>query len=246
MRFAVLADVHANWPALEAVLEDLQQQPGIHYTYCLGDLVGYYPYPAECLEALMSLEAFDSIRGNHDRYLIGRIKHRVKPTTMQVIEYTRERISPAQYAWVEGLHDKRKVREHFLLVHGSPRNMDEYLNEREKYERSLGKMASDYPDYWLCFFGHTHKPLVVAEGLLYRDFRRGGEVQLEQGRTYLVNPGSVGQPRDGSPLASYLIYDSAEQKVEVRRVDYPYEETQRAVLAAGFRRKLADRLARGK
>ena len=246
MRFAILADIHANWPALEMVLEDIVEQGEVHMTYCLGDLVGYYTFPGECLEALMGLERFFAIRGNHDRYLLGQVKHRVKPATLEIIEFTRQQISAEQYEWVEQMQDKRKIRDHFLLVHGSPRNKDEYMTGPERNAKNLVKMQQVYPDYDLCFFGHTHKPVVVADNEVRQQFQRDVSIKLDQGKTYLVNPGSVGQPRDGCPLASYLIYDAAERVLHFRRVDYPYEETQKAVLEQGFEQKLADRLAVGK
>lgn len=245
MRFAILADIHANWPAFEAVLEDLDEQPPVHMVYCLGDIIGYYTFPRECLAAVLERE-IESIRGNHERYLVGEVEGKIKQSTLDIIEFTRREITDEQYAYVEMLQNKRKVRGHFVLVHGSPRNKDEYMMTPEKYAANLAKMAEMHPNYNLCFFGHTHKAVVAADGVLVEKIHKDTAVRLEQGKTYLVNPGSVGQPRDGCPLASYCIYDAEERVVHFYRREYAIEEAQQGIARHGFSAKLAERLERGK
>lgn len=245
MRFAILADIHANWPALELVLEDLDDQAEVHQIYVLGDMIGYYPYPRECMEALMERGA-ECILGNHERYLLGRLpKAGMTPVVMEPIRIAREELTREQLDFIGGLKEQRKIRDHFLLVHGSPRHCDEYLI-RERWEGGLEAMRAHYPDLRLCFFGHTHKALVISERKQLGRIHRSVTFDLDPDEVYLINPGSVGQPRDRSPLASYLIYDSTRNRVHFRRVDYPFEETQEAVAARGLAPKLADRLARGR
>lgn len=244
MRFAFLADIHANWPALEAVLEDLDEQGEIHQLYSLGDQIGYYPFPRECMEALLERRAL-CILGNHERYLLGKRPKGLRRMVIAAVEHAEFALTAGQLAYIKGLKERRKVRDLFLQVHGSPRDCDEYL-EPDRYKANLRIFREQAEELSLCFFGHTHKPVVISRERQLTNFQRSQTVRLKPGVRYLINPGSVGQPRDRCPMASYAIYDSTNSKLHIRRVPYPYEETQDAVKACGLAAKLGERLALGK
>jgi len=245
MRFAILADVHANWPALEAVLEDLDEQGEVHELYCLGDMVGYYPFPRECLDALMERRAH-CILGNHERYLLGLSDgSRLRPSVLRPLELARERLSAEQMSYLGGLKDRRKVRDLFLQVHGSPRDPDEYLFKAH-WAANLDVLHADHPGFGLCWFGHTHKAAVASRERGVYPIRTSRRVRLGRTEVCLVNPGSVGQPRDRTPLAGYAIYDDETRIVYFRRVEYAVAETQAAVRRLGWSKKLSWRLGVGK
>lgn len=245
MRFAILADVHANWPALEMVLEDLDEQPEVHHIYSLGDQIGYYPYPRECMDALVERGA-QCILGNHERYLLELVPTKgMTDVVKQPLEIARAELGEAHLQRLRAMKERRKVRGHFLLVHGSPRHRDEYL-VRQHWRANLKLMRREFAEFPLCFFGHTHKPRVISKRRQLGALHESRVIKIEPDEICLVNPGSVGQPRDRCPLASYLIYDSHERTLHFRRVDYPYEETQEAVRRRGLAEKLAVRLAAGR
>jgi len=243
-RYGIIADIHSNLSALRAVLDALSHED-VATILCMGDIVGYGPSPSEAIEALAKLP-LKCIRGNHDRYALGEDSDQIRMATAEAVEYTRRCLSESDKAFLEGLKDTMLYQDRFLLVHGSPRDRDEYILSEEGAVANYRHLRSEYTGIYLCFFGHSHLPTAVGDGKIVHDIPPGYTLTLKSMTAYLVNPGSVGQPRDGNPDAAYAVLDTAEKTVVFKRAPYDVEDTHRRVLEAGLQRHLADRLRVGK
>lgn len=242
MVYGLISDIHANLEALEAVLAELN---GVEGYLCLGDLVGYGPDPEACLTRVRALPGLTAVVGNHDLAAIGRYDPNwFNPYARRAIEWTAGRLTSDDAAYLGSLPDTEEVAG-AVLVHGSlPEAMDYVTNCEDALD------CFDAFGGALCLVGHTH----VAEyytrpesartceqlGLL-----RGGQVDLRRELRYLINPGSIGQPRDGNPQASFGVYDSDARTVRVGRVDYDLAAVQAKMRAGGLPRYLSERLGRG-
>jgi predicted phosphodiesterase len=240
MRVAVLSDIHANLPALEAVLDALAPYDALWH---LGDCVGYGPDPDAVVERLQAEEAI-GVCGNHEAAALGRIDVAwFNDDARMAIEWTAARITPATRAWIAALPEARDEQD-FTLVHGSPRDpIWEYLHGTSVAQANLAVLRT--PHGW---FGHTHHPHVFRED----DGRveslapaAGSELQLDERRT-LLNPGSVGQPRDGDPRASAALLELETRTIRWLRVPYPIDQVQERMRQLGLPRRLIDRLALGR
>jgi predicted phosphodiesterase len=245
MRYLVMSDLHANREALRAVLEDASR-PGFDGVLLLGDVVGYGADPGAVIDALRPLPGLTAVRGNHDRVAAGLdAADDFNPPARAAARWTRDALSPEDAGFLRGLpRGPRAFAPRRLLSHGSPLDEDEYLLDAAQARRCFEGAAFD-----LCFFGHTHLPgmFVEAAGAVswVAPGRDDGAEALLPGRRYLVNPGSVGQPRDRDPRAAYVLYDDAAARVLFRRVPYAFDETRRRILEAGLPAWLGDRLALG-
>ena len=241
MRIAVLSDIHANLPALDAVLADAGQVDAI---WQLGDIVGYGPEPDGVVERLRQAGA-TGVRGNHDAAACGGPEiDWFNPEAKRAMEWTRRAISPSTVEWLGALRD-RTSEGACDLVHGSHREpLWEYVTSESVARASLGAMAADAR---IGLHGHTHMPVAFVEDdgrLVTIRGRPGASLELE-GRRALVNPGSVGQPRDGDPDASYMIWEPDADRVTWHRVAYDVGAVQREMREAGLPPSLAARLAVG-
>ncbi|HLX35923.1 MAG TPA: metallophosphoesterase family protein [Candidatus Limnocylindrales bacterium] len=239
MRIAVLSDVHSNLVALDAVLSAVGDVDAV---WQLGDVVGYGPEPDGVIARLREVGAV-GVRGNHDAAACGGSEIEwFNPDARRAMEWTRATISKASIEWLESLPDEA-VLEGWQLVHGSPREpLWEYVTSVPVARANLA--AQRRP---ACLHGHTHIPAAFVE----RDGRvdavgplDGSELEL-RGRRALLNPGSVGQPRDGDPRASYAILDPAEGRMRWHRVAYDVDAVQAAMRSAGLPPPLAARLSFG-
>lgn len=240
MRIAVLSDVHGNLEALEAVLADVDRG-GADLLYSLGDIVGYGPSPGACLEVIRRRAAV-SLAGNHDAAVAGLASlEDFNEFARSAVEWTAARLDAGQLEYLGSLPYLHRERE-LLLVHASP-----IEPERWHYIHGLADIDEHFAAFAerLCFVGHSHRPGVYAIGAGCSLTRRGERESLRAGFRYLVNAGSVGQPRDRDIRASYVLYDTAGESVEVRRVSYPVEKTQERMRAAGLASFLIDRLGAG-
>jgi predicted phosphodiesterase len=239
MRLAVLSDIHSNLAALEAVWDDL---PTIDELWVLGDIVGYGPQPNEVIAALQQMGA-RSVMGNHDGAAIGTVDTAdFNPDAAKAVGWTAQALDDNARGYLAALPEVR-CEEALTAVHGSPRDpVWEYITSPAVAAANLNAF-----DTALCLFGHTHVPAVFSstDGQVAATRPRAGEVASLAGRC-LINPGSVGQPRDGDPSAAYLILDTQAGTAEFRRVRYDVERTQRAMRHAGLPGRLAERLAYGR
>ncbi len=243
MRYAICSDVHANLEALEVVLSDiLARRP--QAILCLGDFVGYGPDPNGCVEQLRP-HLTGAVAGNHDLAALGDLDiGTFNPLAQAAILWTRENLSAPVQGYLLGL--PRQISQNGLLaVHGSVRDpVEEYIFDTETAAASF-----QATEFHLCVVGHTHVPAVfIANGehVTSVPLVPDQSLRLESGRRYIVNVGSVGQPRDGDPRAAYLWFDGDAQTVSLIRLEYPLEQTQRKMKAAGLPAMLAERLAYGR
>jgi len=240
-RYAVLGDVHANLEALNAVIDDAGEQSANAFI-CVGDVVGYNADPSACLERIRSLDCA-CVRGNHDHYSShDESLDDFHPLAANVLDWTRKQLSPDQVAFLRQQSLSRTVRG-FTVVHST-------LDMPEKWGYVFDTLDAEahfsYQSTSLCFFGHTHVPIVYEKDSRVLKRPLEGKLSLALGRRYFINIGSVGQPRDGDPRAAYVLYDMDAREVELRRVEYDVSTTQRKIRAAGLPERLARRLLLGR
>ncbi|MGI8999931.1 MAG: metallophosphoesterase family protein [Candidatus Limnocylindria bacterium] len=243
MRIAVLSDIHANLPALEAVLADLAE---IDQVWVLGDIVGYGPQPDEVISTLQAMGA-RSVLGNHDGAAIGTVDAAYfNPDARKAIEWTAETIDVNSRSYLATLPEVRRDGE-LTAVHGSPRDpIWEYITS--------SAIAADNFEFFetrICLFGHTHLPIAyrLVEGAGEAIPGLAGDVVTLDGGRALLNPGSAGQPRDGLPDAAYAILDISDEAtgtVSFHRVRYEVDRTQRLMRDAGLPARLVERLTYGR
>jgi diadenosine tetraphosphatase ApaH/serine/threonine PP2A family protein phosphatase len=240
MLHAIVSDIHGNLEALEAVLADIARHEPASIQ-CLGDFVGYGASPNECIERLRPLIEH-AVAGNHDLAACGRLKLSYFNSNAAVAaQWTETTLAPENRAFLQGLEFSIQWRG-VLLVHASPAQPREWhyvlspaeaMEEMRAYEESL------------CLIGHSHYPGTFdRQGERVR-YTRTPEVRLEKGHRYLVNVGSVGQPRDGDPRAAYLLYDELDRVLRHVRVEYDIAGAMRRIQEAGLPRFLAERLQWG-
>ena len=249
MTFAIISDIHSNLEALNAVLEEIAHLP-VEVIYCLGDIVGYGPDPDECVKEIFS-RCRAVIRGNHDKAVAGLIDLEwFNRVAREAALWNRKNASPET---IERLTELPKgpvaLEEGIVICHGTPTDEDQYMLDSSAVDESFGWMDSQSPAPLCCFHGHSHLPMVISRGpdrKTARVHRDGKELVMERGGSYLINPGSVGQPRDGNPRASFGIFDSSSLAYRNVRVSYQIKETQRKILEAGLPDELAWRLGEGR
>ena len=239
MRIAVLSDIHGNLPALEAVLADLRPYDEI---WQLGDIVGYGPQPNEVVARLVAEKA-RGVRGNHDAAAIGKLDtDAFNDDARAALEWTAGVLTADTRAWLAGLPERAEY-EGFTLVHGSPRDpIWEYVYAVSIARANMSRFTTPH-----CLVGHTHVPLVYRQNGNRVEPSQpddGATLELDDRRT-ILNPGSVGQPRDGDRRASAMVLDTAQMSLEWRRVDYPIEPVQELMAKAGLPQRLIARLRYG-
>jgi predicted phosphodiesterase len=248
MTFAVISDIHSNREALEAVLNEIATL-SVDAIYCLGDIVGYGPDPDECTEEVLA-RCGAAVRGNHDKAVVGLIDLEwFNRVARESALWNRRNASEKTLSLLRDLpKGPLALEEGIVICHGTPTDEDEYMLSSSAVEDSLRWIDTQSPQARCCFHGHSHLPLVIERAGPGREarVRRDGEVRLAPGATYLINPGSVGQPRDGNPRASFGIFDSKSLVYKNLRVSYAVKETQRKILEAGLPDELAWRLAEGR
>ncbi len=241
MRIALLSDVHGNIWALERVLGDLKRR-GADEVWFLGDAVGYGPKPTECWEALR--EVVDLwVLGNHDAALFDEESYRdMNPVAQAAIDWTRERVPQELVEFMRRVPLWRDEGD-LYMVHSSPYEPDKWHYIFHPADASAAFSAVNAP---IILSGHSHVPGgFVLKGQVLPFGLRQGKVKVERKLRYILNPGGVGQPRDGDPRASYGILDLEEGVFEVIRVEYPVEKAAEEILREGLPPLLAERLSMG-
>ena len=238
--YAVISDIHGNLEAFEAVLGDI---PGeVERVFCLGDVIGYGASPNECCD-IVRREEIPVITGNHDLAVVDLDTdlNWFNPVAEAAVRWTREHLSEENQNFLRSRPRMMQTSE-ALFVHGSVRDPDEYIIDGTTAAENLAVLKSEYPNIPLCFFGHTHvKAIAPSPNGSASD---SDSLDLGSGGPYLVNPGSVGQPRDGDTFSSYVLVEGTD--VTYRFVEYDIEKAQDRIRAAGLPDMLADRLAVGR
>jgi predicted phosphodiesterase len=246
MRYLILTDIHANLEALETCLKDARGR-GYDETLVLGDIVGYGPDPNAVIEAIRRLKPKAIVRGNHDKVALGMNQAEgFHAAARAAAHWMLESLTEQNREWLVALPMGPTIIDGEIeICHGAPFDEDAYifdeLDARHAFE------ASTAP---LCFYGHTHFAVAfrLIKDLLEVVSPANGETALaiDPQARYLVNPGSVGQPRDGDPRAAYAIYDTDTKQLNLIRLAYPLETTQDKMLKVGLPDPLARRLALGR
>ncbi|ELY88015.1 metallophosphoesterase family protein [Natrialba taiwanensis] len=221
MKVGLISDIHGNRVALETVLEEM---PPVDELVCAGDVVGYNPWPGDCVDELRRRDV-PTVLGNHDAAVVGETPFRFNGMARAGVEYANAELAADQLAWLGELPTERTEGSgRVKLVHGHPEDPQRYARYTYPDEFSAGLLG----DEDVLVLGHTH-----VQGA------------KQYGDGIVVNPGSVGQPRDGDPRAGYAVVDLAALTVDTYRVEYDIEAVQRAVTEAGLPERIGTRLARG-
>ncbi|RZP29132.1 metallophosphoesterase [bacterium] len=251
MRSLILSDIHGNLEALEAVLEQSQRESYDH-TVVLGDLIGYGANPNEVVEHIFDLKPDLLIRGNHDKVASGVEEPlHFNPSAAKAAAWTYNTLTPLNRQRIANLpKGPRTLHSKIEICHGTPYDEDIYI-----FDEQDASVALDSASKQICFFGHTHLPgifsrqsksepisLFVPQITIASPQRK----TLNPRASHLINPGSIGQPRDGDPRAAYAIFDHDTTEVVFVRVTYPVKSAQEKILAAGLPDNLARRLAQGR
>ena len=241
MKYAIIADIHANLEALNTVLEDIKTQNCTHIA-CLGDVVGYNANPKECLDIVRAMNV-PVVKGNHDEYCSTENDlEGFNPHAAEAINWTRDQLTAEDRQWLRDLKYIRLVTS-FTLVHAT---LDQPQRWGYVFDRLAAAASFTYQNTAICFFGHTHVPLAFVKDAGQVKGGTYSKFKIEAGKKYFINVGSVGQSRDGVPKATYVIYDMQEPSIELRRLDYDMATTQKKILDAGLPPRLAERLALGR
>jgi predicted phosphodiesterase len=246
VRYLIVSDLHGNWQALEAVLRETAG--GYDRAICCGDLVGYGADPNVVVDWVRANCAV-VVRGNHDKVSTGQEDLEwFNPVARTSALWTQGNLTPANIEYIRGLPKGPVLLDGFQVLHGSPFDEDEYVMAAGEAGQAFGYLESR-----LAFFGHTH----VQGGFIWNQSRvetipatsarsRRQVVEIDPECGYLVNPGSVGQPRDGDPRAAYVLYDSDARTVSYCRTPYDVAAAQERIRNAGLPPILADRLSKGR
>lgn len=269
MKYAIISDIHANIEALTVVLEKCRECEVEKYI-CLGDIVGYNANPRECLDLVMNLDLVGCVKGNHDEYISNNDETMLgfNPNAKQAVLWTKAQLSDDQRAWLAKLPLKSVMRKiNITAVHAT---LDSPESWGYIFDAHHATDNFSYQFTQLCFCGHSHVPIAFAkkpitlgasraiedvpewaysddEGMIPADAGRADSIDLEiqKGWKYLINVGSVGQPRNRDPRASFAIYDSDESMVTRYRLPYDIASAQAKIRESGLPERLATRLAKG-
>ena len=231
-RIAIISDIHANIYALETVLKDIHRKKNIEEIICLGDVVGYYPYPNECIE-LVKEQCSLTMLGNHDAGVIGdEPAFYFNPTAYEMITWTKENIKTQHEKWLTTLPRRRTIERNgksWYLVHGSPFKVFDYMDAHSKKQWAITlDKAFETTETDILMVGHTHVP-----------------VKIKHKGKYFLNPGSVGQPRNGNPGADYAIINTNPFNISIIHLKYDFSPLQKKMEDLGLPKSLSDRLNDG-
>jgi predicted phosphodiesterase len=242
MRYGIFSDVHSNIEALEEVLKAYKKE-SIDMYLCVGDVVGYAANPSECIELVREISSF-TVAGNHDWAVVDLFSiDYFNPDAKKAILWTRQFIKDEDKYYLTSLKPIYKNKD-LTLVHGSLNKPEEfyYMTDIETVEESFKFLENN-----LCFVGHTHISGVFIKDTQQRIYYYNSEyIQLKEENKYIINVGSVGQPRDGNPYACYCIFDTEKKEIFLKRKDYDIKSTYNKIVKAGLPLFLAQRLYLGR
>ena len=242
MRYGIIADIHSNLESLESVLAALKDK-GVDEYVCVGDIVGYGADPKDCLQIAREICKM-TVAGNHDHGATGLLNlDYFNPEAKDAVLWTKEQLNEEELSYLKNLELAQKG-DDFLIVHATPLSPGkwDYITSTFTARRNFKGFEEK-----ICFVGHSHVPIVFS-----MDIERGRcnyafatKTRIADGGRYIINVGSVGQPRDGNPLASFAVYDTDASEVEINRVEYDIETAQKKIIDAGLPQGLASRLSSG-
>jgi diadenosine tetraphosphatase ApaH/serine/threonine PP2A family protein phosphatase len=244
VKFAIFSDIHGNLEALEAVLAHAAKET-VDFYLCLGDVIGYGANPDECVDRVRALSPSACLRGNHDAAVVdARERAFFHEVALQGIQFSARQLTPANAEYLHALPYVYRGHARVMAAHASPYRPEawEYVLDQVGAERAFEAMAPARA----AFIGHSHSPVVfVDDGNVQRyPSQDAFKLELDE-RRYVLNVGSVGQPRDGNPDASYVVYDDETDRVVHHRVRYDREKAAEKILRAGLPPVLAERLLIG-
>lgn len=241
MKYAIISDIHGNIEALDAVLKEIGAQ-GADEIICLGDLVGYGADPNECVEATRG-GATTVVVGNHDWAAVGKLGlDYFNAAARKAAEWTGAVLTEKNRSYLTNLPLTAGAGEDILLVHSSPSVPDEWNYVFHPGQAARNFLVFSQP---VCFIGHTHQPAVFTDNGGFHLGQSLGDFRMGVGTRYIVNVGSVGQPRDGNPRAAYCLYDSEDMSLRLRRVEYDVARSSMKIVRSKLPRSLAERLPLG-
>lgn len=241
MKYAIISDVHGNLEALQRVLTEIDKKK-VDEILCLGDLVGYGPNPNECVDIVRKISKI-TLAGNHDYAPLGKLDvSYFNPWARSAISWTADELTRSSVDFLLSLPLKIEL-DSFTIVHSTPYNPDEW-----NYIITLGDAIRNFSEFkgQACFVGHSHVPMIVAENKKgEHEVLSENPLKLKRDTRYIINVGSVGQPRDLNPKAAFAMFDTKKKIYELFRVEYDMAETQRKIRSSGLPEFLADRLEKG-
>lgn len=245
MRYLVFSDVHSNLEALKAMLDFVKNKRLDKFLF-LGDIVGYGANPNEVIEEIRKIPSISLIRGNHDKAVVGLANlDYFNPVAAVAVLWTSRNLKPENLQFLRNLNQgPLRINEEITICHGAPWDEDYYMfNKFDALE------AFSLFETKICFFGHTHFPAIhILENgdvkTLYPS-KFSFRLKIEDDFRYLINPGSIGQPRDGNPHSSFIIYDSKKKIITIHRIPYDISKAQSKIIEAGLPHMLANRLSSG-
>jgi len=242
LRILVCSDIHANLRALEAVLDVYRSICPCRFLF-LGDCIGYGAHPDTCLDRILQLPYAHHVMGNHEQALLdSRRRTDMSEFAAKALNWS-EDILEGKYDQVLEKRFAMEIEDDlFYAVHASPYAPEDWIYLYSSYDARDAFLSHDFN---LCFVGHTHVPAFFTEDREQLFLEEGTELLLEKGERYIVNPGSVGQPRDGNPKASFCIFDPSDGTIAFRRCQYDTEGEARDIIEAGLPSYLGERIVEG-
>ncbi len=246
-RIGIISDVHGNLEALSAVLASITAEEA-DYIVHLGDLVGYNANPRECLLLLQERKVI-SILGNHDMAILEpRVAESFNILAYQALDYSLRQLTREDMFYLQAMPGVEVLWDRYLLCHGTPENMGTYISNVFQARRIFNLLRKQYRGIRFCFFGHTHVQTIWISdprGKVYSPPAPYSSIHLDKDQLYLINPGSVGQPRQRDNRARYLLFDADKDIIHFRAVPYDIERAQQKILQARLPEYLAHRLQEG-
>jgi diadenosine tetraphosphatase ApaH/serine/threonine PP2A family protein phosphatase len=242
LKHLIFSDVHGNLEALEAVLSH-GENAGVDFYICLGDIIGYGADPNECIDAVRALPAYACVKGNHDAAVVDpRERSFFHSVALEGVHFTDAMLTAENRKFIEELPYVYTSDGLFIAVHASPYKPEawEYVLDQGGAKRAFGATP-----HQVTFIGHSHTPVVFRDDGRAERFLAGDKLVIEDGVRYVVNVGSVGQPRDGNPDASFVVFDDEALTARILRVEYDRKKAAEKILKAGLPPVLAERLLVG-
>jgi predicted phosphodiesterase len=235
VKTALISDIHANLEALQAVLEAVDREHPGAAMLCAGDIVGYGPDPGACIDLLRQREV-PCIRGNHEEMVLGlRSFSRCVSAGISAARWTRRQLSPSQRQFLEGLPILKQISEELVMCHGDLLSADTYISDAASAQTALQQLQQMAPTARVLVCGHTHHASLYAAGQARFSTEVPECATLDPGLRQIINPGAVGQSRDGTPVARYAVLDLDTHSVSFCRLAYDHERTEHKMRQAGLR-----------